>query len=341
MNRPLAIVLALLCLGALGFGAAEWSRARQLAADLAALDTERAALRKKVWDLEKRLAASADRSRAGETASTEAAAATGESAANAGGNVRFERRGGPDGARRFGAMMDNPEFQKLMSLQQRGALDGRYADLFRRLQLSPDQLEKLKTLLVERQTATLDLIAAARNQGVNPFENPGEFREMVQSAQAEVDASIRSTIGENAYQQFRSYEDTAPQRAVVSQLEQRLSYSSTPLSSAQSDALVRILAQNAPAGQSAPAGFGANVFIGAGGGGGGARTQIFAAGAAPGGVGMGAPISDAAITQAQVLLAPAQVSALQSLQQEQQAMQQMATQIQSNFGGPRRGPGGG
>jgi hypothetical protein len=55
---------------------------------------------------------------------------------------------------------------------------------------------------------------------------------------------------------------------------------------------------------------------------------------------MGAPISDAAISQAQTVLAPAQVSALQSLQQEQQAMQQMAAQVQSTFGGPRRGPGG-
>src|SRR5207245_2704367 len=90
------------------------------------------------------------------------------------------------------------------------------------------------------------VMAAARSEGLTGRENRDQIRELVQNAQNEVDSTIRSTLGDAAFAQYQSYEATQPQRAVVSQLEQRLSYSSTPLSDTQSQQLVQILAETSP-----------------------------------------------------------------------------------------------
>ncbi|MCS6242994.1 MAG: hypothetical protein H2172_03930 [Opitutus sp.] len=198
----------------------------------------------------------------------------------------------------FTALMANPEFAQAMSLQQRGSLDGRYADLFEKLKLAPAELEKLKTLLIERQTTRMDVMTSARAQGLDPRANSGELRKLTASAQAEVDDSIKTSLGESVYAQFQAYENTQPQRGLVSQLDQRLSYTGTPLNANQTEFLVKALA--ASPGNTATAD-------------------------ALGGFGNrpSATLSDAIIQQAQSVLTPDQVAALKQLQAEQMAQKKM------------------
>ena len=68
----------------------------------------------------------------------------------------------------FGAFMDNPAVQKLLSMQQKAGLDSRYAALFKQLNLSPADLDKFKNLLVEKQATVRDAVTAAHA--------PREFR---------------------------------------------------------------------------------------------------------------------------------------------------------------------
>lgn len=340
MNRTLAIVLGLIALGAAGFGVVQYLDAQKLRGDLAALDKERADLRKRLWEAEQRsrqpIVAAAPAAATTEAPATESAAT--EPAGD--GRRNSQRRNFGEMAGRITAALDSPEVQRLMSIQQKGALDARYAGLFRELNLSPDQLEKFKSLLVERQTAAIDVMAAAREQGLNPFESRDEMRALVKNAQDDVDASIRAMLGDTAYSQYKNYDNTMPQRAVVSQLEQRLSYSATPLTPAQSSQLVRILAQSSPAatgGGGPGGGMSTAVFVGDGpGGGGGARMQ-FAAGMGGGG---SVPISSESLTQAATVLSPQQLSALQQLQTEQQAQSQLGEQMRATIGGGGRGRGG-
>ena len=232
------------------------------------------------------------------------------------GRGRNGGRGGPPDMR---ALMDNPQVQALRAIQEKAALDGRYAALFKRLNLPPEQLEKFKTLLAERQSTVADVMAAAREQGLDPRENRDEVRKLVSAAQAEIDNSIRAAVGESAFSEYQAYEQTTAQRAVVSQLEQRLSYSATPLTAEQSSQLVSILAANtaAPTTGATSAtsttvgpveGFGA---MGGRGPGGGQNTASAAI------------ITPAAIAQAQTVLNATQVAALQQLQQQQQSQQQL------------------
>jgi len=226
------------------------------------------------------------------------------------------------------ALMANPEFAKAWNIEQRAQLDNRFAGLFKQLNLSPSQLEAFKNLLVDRQSSAMDVMATAREQGLDPRTDREAIGKLVASAQADVDQSIKAALGDTAYQQYQNYSTTQPQRAVVSQLEQRLSYSTTPLTSAQSAFLVQALT-SAPATDTAATG-----QTGGGGGGFGGR----------GGNATGTPITDAVIQQAQSVLTPDQVTALKDLQAQQQAQQKIGQMFRGaggNNGGNRAAGGNG
>jgi hypothetical protein len=313
----LFLFLLLITTAAGGLAWKYYIRSTQLAAQLLSPD-ERASQAKRIADYQAQIKKLQDRlnamlGRGGDQADV---------AGNAGGGRR-QGRGG-NFAAAFQAVMNTPEFQKLQALQIRGSLDARYAALFKSLNLTSDQVAQLKDLLVNKQQAATDAFSAARDQGINPRTDPQDFQAAIQAAQSSVNDQIKSALGDAGYAQYQQYEQTTPQRNVVSQLQQSLSYGSAPLTDDQASQLVQILAQTAPQqGQQGRA-----AFIGAFGG----------AAAAP------ATITDQALTQAQGILSQPQIQALQQIQQQQQAQQQMQQLMRSaiqnaNGGGARNGGG--
>lgn len=209
----------------------------------------------------------------------------------------------------FAAMMANPDFAKAMNLQQRASLDARYAELFKQLKLPPETLERFKDLLVERQTSRMDVMMAARENGLNPRDNRDEIQKLVTQAQADVDANIKATLGDAAFSQYNTYETTQPQRTVVASLDQRLAYSGTPLTQVQSDFLVQALSGSASAdtgGMPGPIGWS-----------GGNR----------------ATITDDVIQRAQNVFSSDQITALKQLKAEQDAQNTMRDLMRNR--GPR------
>lgn len=233
------------------------------------------------------------------------------------------------------ALMAQPEVQTLMRAQRLALIEQRYAGLFNQLKLSPEQNEKLKSLLEERSTSRQDVLAVAREHGVNPRENPEAFRKLMSDAENQIAKGIMSLIGENGYDQLTGYERTLPQRAVVNQLAERLSYTNTPLNPAQAEQLARILVANPP--QRRPATEAAERTANPAQAGTIVRNAM---GTVPGvnqllGVADDAgspalpayPITPNVLTQAQAVLSPAQLSALQQLQQQQAAQQQLKSLV--------------
>src|ERR1017187_10511217 len=121
-------------------------------------------------------------------------------------------------------MMDRPESARLMAIQQKAQVDARYAALFKKLGLTPDKLAQLKTLLGDKLSTPIDVLTAAGQKGINPIQNAQEFRQLVQSAQGEIDDKIKSVLNSADYAQYQDYVQTEPQRAVVNQLQESLSY---------------------------------------------------------------------------------------------------------------------
>jgi hypothetical protein len=222
------------------------------------------------------------------------------------------KKGPNDGRPDFATLMANPEFAKAVTLQQRAGLDERYANLFKMLKLSPAELETFKNLLVERQAARMDVMTSARDQGVNLKTSREDLQKLTRDAQAEVDASIKAAIGEADFNQYRNYDKTLPQRDQVSQLDQRLSYSGAPLTSAQTEFLVAALTPPVSAPPAPADDF--NHWDGN-------RN--------------GPSITDAVIQQAQSVLTAEQLTALKQIQAEQQARQKIRDMMRPPANDPK------
>jgi hypothetical protein len=205
-------------------------------------------------------------------------------------------------------LVENPEFLHALGVQRQAMLDARFAALFRQLNLREDELAAFKQLLAEKESVALDVVAISESSPEGPLSPPA-LRESIRRAQAQVEDAIAQALGHERYAVYRDYERSVAPRTTVAQLEQRLSYSGAPLSPAQADSLVQILAQTAPGGADAvvPA---VSIVVASG----GANALPLLPAATPAG-----RVTDDAIIQARAVLAPAQLGALQDIQIEQQA----------------------
>ena len=357
-------LIVVLALAALGAGGLAWQQYQELiglrAAALSA--SERASLLKRLQEaqdrareLEAQLAAAA--SGAGVAADAVASAdGTPNNVGGRGGRGGFGRGANMTPAQQAAiqAIMQSPQAQAL----QKAALDARYAALIKNLNLSPEQGDKLKSLIADGQSARQDAMAAAQAAGIDPRTDPAGFQKLLADAQAQSDANIRAAIGDSGFAALQQYNQTMPQRNLVSQLQQQLSLGGAVLTSDQSEQLVQILAATSPQRGGANAGGGGGFGGGFGGGGGGGfgpgnglggggfgaigALAGGGGGGGRGGFGGGTQITAEAITQAQTVLAPVQLQALQQLQQTQQAQQQIQRQIiQVTAGGNQGAQGGG
>jgi hypothetical protein len=335
MSSKKNVVLVFLALSTLAGGAIAWREYQELVRLRAVARTNDEA------GLLRRLAAAEARARTLEDQL--AAQRTSELAANGAELGPVTRRMGGPGDRPFPgrgpggrggrgdgrALSDDPVAQRLMQQQQKLALDNRFAALFKRLNLPADQLESFKTLLLEKQSAVQDVMAAAASQGLDPRNNGPEIRKMIASAQSETDGSLKALLGAEGFSQYEQFQQTQPQRSLVNQLQQSLSYTAAPLSTTQADQLIQILAANAP---TVPADGNAPIF--------GRGNPPFDGGGRGGAGGAAMTITPAAMTAAQGVLTAPQVVALQQLQAAQQAQQQLNQQMRAGRGeggGPRGG----
>ena len=361
MKSPKNLALLLLAVTTIGGAVLAWQQYQELVELRAAALTkdERASLQKRIWDLERFNKELNDQLAALRDNPDDFGALTGgpggpaPEAGAGGGRANFRGRGGNNNpmqmANAIRDLMAKPEVQALMSVQQKAAIDARYASLFKSMNLSPEQTDKVKSLLADRQTTMQDVMMAAREQGIR---DPAEIRKLMADAQTDINNGLKAVLGDAGLSQLQTYEQTMPQRNVVNQLQQRLSYTDTPLSQAQADQLVQVLAANpAPqrtnadgtqaqtgrgnrggGGGGFPGGdiggaigavFGGGGPGGPGGPGGGIAALVGGGGGGPGG-GQTATVTPAAVAQAQSVLAGPQVTALQQIQQQQQTQQQLA-----------------
>lgn len=322
-----------LALTTLGGAWLAWRQREELAALRATAlpREERAALQKRVWDLEK-----ANRELKTQVSAT--AVAKPEANAPEGAAPRPARRE-PD--QQFDAMLGlltQPDVPAKIALVQKSIVESRYAALFKNLNLSAAQVEKLKALLAERTLSLQDVLTVARDQGIDPRDNPAALRQLVMNAQNEINASLKSLLGEQGFAQLSVYEQTMPQRGVVNELQQRLSYTEAPLTPTQAELLIQVLAAN-PASRaaaapspptSAPAsanaarasnlGVAISNMLNGNSGFGAISTPSFDSTRSP-------AITPEAVAQTQGFLSAPQVAALQQLQQQQQAQQQLRLKV--------------
>lgn len=206
------------------------------------------------------------------------------------------------------AMLNTPGMQKMLATMTRGGLDQRYGPLFRKLKLSPADLAKFKDQLVEQQMSGLDVIQAASSKGGKVATDEKAFAEVMGSVQGELEANIRTLLGDAGYKHYEDFNQKADTYGLLDQVERRLGYTNSPLQAAQSEALMTVLAETAESG----------AWAGTSGKGGTGSFMQSMAGANPMLAAMLEPrISEATITAAEKVLTPSQVEVLREIQAEQ------------------------
>lgn len=219
--QPLVTIVAfVLAIGAFAFAWYERSLARQTAAALA--DAER-----RYAELQARQSALAGGRGTGSTQGT--------------GRAVADDRG--PGGRRGMAPPDftsDPEIAPLMLKQRQRQVAARYAALFAKLGLSAEQRSKLEQLLADKQLSRFEAMGLARRQGLGPEE----AMSLAKESDAEADSAIKTLLGDSAYSQLQTYDQTYSQRTSVASLSSQLSYSGESLSSDQQEQLISVLAEN-------------------------------------------------------------------------------------------------
>lgn len=158
-----------------------------------------------------------------------------------GGGAPGSMPGGPGGGQWLLSMLEDPDIAPLFLAQRKAQLDQRYAALFRQLNLPPEQIDQLKTLLAEKQLARTEAFALARAEGIGRGGRD-EVRAMIQQSDQEIDARIREFLGESGFRALQTYDQTFNIRTRVDQFAQRLSYTPTPLAPQQTENLIRVAA---------------------------------------------------------------------------------------------------
>lgn len=327
-----------------GLAVLAWRQYRELAVlraqvgsddDRRQLEAQITALRRRTAELEARLAVARKEGSAAAAEAQASRAANLESAAVLLANLANNDTTG-DGANRqeaefetLAALADLPEFQQLMAVQQRGTIASKYAALFQKLHLTPEQQRQFERLLADRQSAYADAMVAARDQGLTGKEARAVAQAVARNTQKEIDGSLKSLLGPQGYSQYQNYERTMPQRETVNQLASRLGNTPTPLNARQQEQLIQALANGAR--QDATAAAALSVASGRK-----PTPQPATLTALPnslGGMGLasnrGAVITPSGSAKAQTILSPAQMAVLQQMQAEQQAQQRLGNLLRT------------
>jgi hypothetical protein len=91
---------------------------------------------------------------------------------------------------------DHPEYAALMQKQMHRNVDRMYGDSLNTLNLTPDQLSKLKDALTEKQMSALDAQQAAEAAGLE--RGSPAWQDAIKQASQDVESQINAILGSNA-----------------------------------------------------------------------------------------------------------------------------------------------
>ena len=139
---------------------------------------------------------------------------------------------GPDFMGRFAEMMQKPEMQEAMRAQQKLMLPMLYGALFKKLQLSPEALDQLKDIQLDKQMAGMAMMAKGDKKA-----------QMAALAEARKDAdqAVKELLGDEQYAIYQDYEATVGERMLVGQLNQQLTDKNMALDEVQQEELVTLM----------------------------------------------------------------------------------------------------
>jgi len=139
-------------------------------------------------------------------------------------------------------MMADPAMKKMMRQQQAAAMDMMYGSLFKEIHLSPEDKEKFKELLLDRQMKAVESGGMFMKLQGEDADKTTAMNDLA-AQQKEFDAQVKTLLGDDRYAQYKDYNETMAERMAVNQLSQQLTSSQNPLNDDQSGQLLEIMKQ--------------------------------------------------------------------------------------------------
>ena len=136
-------------------------------------------------------------------------------------------------------MMKSPQMKEMMHAQQKMAVDGMYGSLSKYLNLSTNEMDALKELLLQRQTALMDSGMSMMNGSAADRKQAAED---AKSVTTEYDKKIQDLLGTQDYPVFQEYEKGAADRMSVQMFKGSLPADAT-LTDQQEESLIAALAE--------------------------------------------------------------------------------------------------
>lgn len=150
----------------------------------------------------------------------------------------------PTGRAGLREMMNAPGMREAMERQQALQIDIAYAKLFDQLQLSPQEREHFKKLLVERQKTQTELSLKLMDDKLTSAQRQA-IGEQIDRQRTAFDDTIRQFLNhDDDWQSFQHWEKTLPERTQFEMLGKGLFASSPePLSAQQEQQLIDLMAE--------------------------------------------------------------------------------------------------
>lgn len=141
--------------------------------------------------------------------------------------------------RRMAAVFDDPQMRVDMVERQMNRIDSRYAEFFKDLNLGEEDLNTLRALMAERNLINWE--SRMRGFAAGSDEERALIEQEREQRRRLLGEEIKGLLGEESAVALQDYTESLPYREEVSRLETSLSFTDTPLTSAQSELLVEQL----------------------------------------------------------------------------------------------------
>ena len=232
------LITSTVALAAIGAAVYLSTEASQRGADLAASRQERVALQARLDGVESRFAQTSRRAAALQDQITAMQTVVKTTPA-----AKETKAGDPAAVTEARPPLDEHERKVLGEVRQmelQRAL-ANYDPLFKKLSLTAAQVDQFTAILSANLSRRADLREFARGEG-QPTDP--DVRALDAQADADLAGQIRTSFGEATLEAFQHFNDAGSMRELTSRLTGALAASATPLSPAQADQMVEILANN-------------------------------------------------------------------------------------------------
>jgi hypothetical protein len=136
-------------------------------------------------------------------------------------------------------MMKDPAMREMMRGQQKAAINMMYSGLFKELNLTPAEKEKLTGILTDAQMKNVE-----HAQGMFGEQKPGaaeEAQQLFEDSKKQTDAEVKAVLGDDRFAQYDDYQKNIGDRMQLDQLKTQLEAKNLPLQDQQMAQLLQVM----------------------------------------------------------------------------------------------------